>query len=113
MVPRVGSVGPLFPLLVVQDGLLSLSYCESDLSQRVLLEAKHFLASLASSIRSFQKRTPLYPKLVWPIEVRHRRMYTSVEKSRSTNRIVDKIVFYGGGCFFILLCTLLPAAFVY
>ena len=29
------------------------------------------MAPLASSIRSFQKHTPLYRKLFWPIEVFH------------------------------------------
>ena len=52
--------------------------------QGILLKEKNVLASLASSTRLFQKRTLLYLKLFWPIEVLKRGLYRSVEKLRSS-----------------------------
>ena len=51
--------------------------CESDLLvnllfillQSILLKAKYVLAPLALSLSLFQKHTPLYAKLFWPIQV--------------------------------------------
>ena len=42
------------------------------------------LAALASSARLFQKRTLLYPKLFWPIEVLKRGIYRLAEEIRSS-----------------------------
>ena len=47
------------------------------LYSRLFLQAMYVLASLPPSIRLFQKCTPLYPKIFWPIEVFKRGLWES------------------------------------
>ena len=61
------------------------------------MKAKYVLTSLALSTRVFQKRTPLYPELFWPLEVLRRGVYRSVglgvfciEKGQRSNRKNEK-----------------------